>query len=56
VWNARNQLSQITVRGTVEASYTYDALGRRTAKAIGGATPTQYLYDGAHAVQETLVI
>ncbi|WP_217333072.1 RHS repeat-associated core domain-containing protein [Rhodanobacter sp. C05] len=54
VWNARNQLSQITVGGTVQASYTYDALGRRTAKAIGGTTPTQYLYDGANAVQETL--
>ena len=54
VWNARNQLSQITMGGTVKASYTYDALGRRTAKAIGGTTPTQYLYDGANAVQETL--
>jgi len=54
VWNARNQLSQITAGGTVQASYTYDALGRRTAKAMSGATPTQYLYDGANAVQETL--
>lgn len=54
-WNARNQLSQITVGGVVQANYTYDALGRRTAKAIGGTTtPTQYLYDGANAVQETV--
>ncbi|MFC5438372.1 RHS repeat-associated core domain-containing protein [Rhodanobacter umsongensis] len=53
-WNARNQLSEITAGGTVQASYTYDALGRRAAKAMSGITPTQYLYDGANAVQETL--
>lgn len=52
-WNARNQLSQITAGGVVQASYTYDAMGRRTAKAIGGGTATQYLYDNANAVQET---
>ena len=52
-WNARNQLSQITAGGAVQARYTYDALGRRTAKAIGGGAAMQYLYDGANAVQET---
>jgi len=54
VWNARNQLSQISTGGTVQASYTYDAVGRRTAKAIGGSVPTQFLYDGDNAVQETV--
>jgi len=52
VWNARNQLSQITQGTTVDASYTYDAMGRRTAKTTG-TTATQYLYDGMNAVQET---
>lgn len=53
IWNARNQLSQITSGGTVQANYTYDAMGRRTAKTVGSASPMQYLYDGASAVQET---
>ena len=35
-------------------SYAYDAMGRRTSKAAQGATPTQFLYDGANAVQETV--
>jgi RHS repeat-associated protein len=35
-------------------SYAYDALGRRTSKAVQGGTPTQYLYDGANAVQEAV--
>jgi RHS repeat-associated protein len=29
-------------------------MGRRTSKTVGTATPTQYLYDGANAVQETV--
>ncbi len=52
-WNARNQLTQISQGSTVEMSYAYDAMGRRISKATQGGTPTQYLYDGANAVQET---
>ena len=52
-WNARNQLTQISQGSTVEMSYAYDALGRRIAKTTQGGTPTQFLYDGAKAVQET---
>lgn len=52
-WNARNQLTQISQGGTVEMSYAYDALGRRISKTVGSGTPTQFLYDGANAVQET---
>jgi RHS repeat-associated protein len=37
-----------------QLSYTYDAMGRRTSKAVQGGTPTQFLYDGANAVQETV--
>ncbi|WP_167551839.1 RHS repeat-associated core domain-containing protein, partial [Xanthomonas axonopodis] len=51
-WDDRDRLSQISQSGTVIASYSYDALGRRTAKTEGGAT-TQYLYDGPDTVQET---
>ena len=36
------------------ASFEYDAMGRRTRKTVGTAV-TQYLYDGANAVQELTV-
>lgn len=52
-WDARNQLTQISQGSTVEMSYTYDAAGRRVGKAARGGVPTQFLYDGANAVQET---
>jgi RHS repeat-associated protein len=52
-WNARNQLTAITQGGTTQMSYAYDAMGRRISKAVGSGTPTQFLYDGAKAVQET---
>ena len=52
VWNARDQLSQIkSPTGTVLASFSYDALGRRQAKTVGGVG-TGYVYDGANIVQE----
>ena len=35
-----------------QLSYMYDAMGRRTSKAVQSGTPTQFLYDGANAVQE----
>ena len=52
-WNARNQLTQVSQSGVAQLSYSYDALGRRISKAVQGGTPTQFLYDGANAVQET---
>ncbi|WP_311239035.1 MULTISPECIES: RHS repeat-associated core domain-containing protein [unclassified Xanthomonas] len=52
VWDDRDRLSQIQQSGTTIASFSYDALGRRTAKTEGG-TSTQYLYDGLDTVQET---
>jgi RHS repeat-associated protein len=52
-WNARNQLTQISQNGNVQLSYSYDALGRRVAKASNGSAATQFLYDGNNAVQET---
>ena len=48
-WNARNQLSSVT--GPVNGSFSYDGIGRRRSKTIGGTT-TQFLYDGLNPVQE----
>jgi RHS repeat-associated protein len=49
-WNARNQLAAMSGPG-VSASFSYDAVGRRTTKTVNGS-PTSYLYDGANIVQE----
>ncbi len=49
VWDARNQLSQIT--GTTSAQFSYDALGRRSRKSIN-TVATQFLYDGPNVIQE----
>jgi RHS repeat-associated protein len=48
-WNARDQL--IAIGGPVRAVFQYDALGRRVNKTVGGAR-TDFVYDGAEAVQE----
>lgn len=45
-WNSRNQL--VSVGGT---AFGYDGRGRRMAHVVSGST-TNYLYDGANAVQE----
>jgi len=49
IWDARNRLSAIS--GGVSAAFTYDALGRRLAKTVAGAT-RQFVYDGLNPVQE----
>ena len=51
-FDVRHRLTQIQQGATTVASFTYDALNRRTSKAIGGAT-TSFLYDGINPVQET---
>lgn len=51
VWDARNRLKQIKQGTSVVAAFEYDAMGRRTKKTVGTAV-TQYVYDGANAVQE----
>jgi RHS repeat-associated protein len=54
-WDARNRLVGISGFkpdcSALSASFSYDALGRRTEKTINGATK-QYLYDGLDIVQE----
>ena len=49
-WDARNQLGSMIGPG-LTAVFQYDALGRRSAKTINGAT-TQFLYDRLNPVQE----
>lgn len=49
-WNTRNQLVAIDSGGA--ASFSYDALGRRTSKAIAGLGTTSFLYDGLNVIQE----
>ena len=51
VWDTRNQLSSVTTSAS-SASFTYDGLGFRTQRVIGGAT-TGYVYDGYSIVQES---
>ncbi len=49
-WDARNRL--IAINGLiVNASFSYDAMGRRSTKSVNGIT-TQYLYDGQDVAQE----
>jgi RHS repeat-associated protein len=48
-WDARNQLQQMS--GGVTGQFSYDALGRRIRKSIGGAAK-QFLYDGPNIIQE----
>ena len=48
-WNARNQL--VALSGAVNATFTYDGLGRRIGKTVGGV-PAGYVYDGLNLVQE----
>ena len=48
VWDARNRLASADNNG---ASFAYDPLGRRVSKTVMSTT-TNFLYDGANAVQE----
>ena len=51
VWDARDRLVQIRTGATVNASFTYDALGRRSRRTVGSAV-TKFLYDGLNPIQE----
>jgi RHS repeat-associated protein len=48
-WNARGELTDIS--GSTNATFAYDAFGRRVEKTDAGTT-TGFLYDGANAVQQ----
>jgi RHS repeat-associated protein len=49
-WDRRNRLVGINGAG-LDASFQYDALGRRVAKTVNGQT-IGYVYDGAQAIGE----
>jgi RHS repeat-associated protein len=49
-WNARNQLAAMAGPG-VNATFQYDAVGRRSAKTLNGSS-LAFLYDGLNLVQE----
>jgi YD repeat-containing protein len=55
-WDARNRLTAISGYkpdcSALTASFSYDALNRRTSKTING-TVTSFVYDGWDIVQET---
>ena len=51
VWDARDRLVQIKTGATVNASFAYDALGRRSTCTVGSAV-TKFLYDGLNPIQE----
>jgi YD repeat-containing protein len=48
-WDVRDRL--VGLSGSQSASFSYDAVGRRTEKTVSGVT-TQYLYDGLDIVVE----
>jgi RHS repeat-associated protein len=51
VWDARDRL--VSLSGpNFTASFTYDAMGRRSSKTVNGQTKT-YLYDGSDLISET---
>jgi YD repeat-containing protein len=52
-WNERNELTGLSAGATSLASFSYDSLGRRSAKTVAGAT-TGFVYDGDTFVQELL--
>ena len=49
-WNARNQLAGISGPG-LNASFAYDAIGRREQKTVNGAS-FKFLFDSDNVVQE----
>jgi RHS repeat-associated protein len=49
-WNSRDQLVSTSGSG-LNATFNYDALGRRVSKSVNGLT-TDYVYDGVGVVQE----
>jgi RHS repeat-associated protein len=50
-WDVRDRLISISGSG-VTASFSYDALGRRTSKTVNGQT-LGYQYDGADIIQDS---
>jgi RHS repeat-associated protein len=52
VWNARDQLVTHTNTAGLNATFVYDALGRRIRKTFNGVTTT-FVYSGDQIIEET---
>jgi RHS repeat-associated protein len=52
VWNAENQLIEVSENETTVATFEYDPFGRRVEKVVG-ATTTTYTYDHRNILRET---
>ena len=50
-WNALNQLTAMSKNAVTQASYSYDAIGRRSSRIAGPAT-TSWVYDGEDIVRQ----
>ena len=50
-YDADDRLAAVTDGGRVTATYTYDAVGRRSTKTVDGAT-TRYVYAGPWLIEE----
>jgi RHS repeat-associated protein len=53
VWNARNQLIDVRQGAVSLVTYSYDALGRRSSKQMGGSSGVAYVTDGSSVVGES---
>jgi YD repeat-containing protein len=51
-WDVHDRLVALRAPG-IEASFAYDALGRRVQRTVNGET-TRYVYDGIQAIGEIL--
>ena len=51
-YNARGQLTNVQTDNGVNASYAYDATGRRSSKTVNGKV-TNHIWDGQNIVRET---
>ena len=51
-YNARGQLTNVQTDNGLDASYAYDATGRRSSKTVNGKV-TNHIWDGQNIVRET---
>ena len=45
-WNEENQLTQVTLPGSLTINYKYDGLGRRIQRTTSAGADERYVYDG----------
>jgi len=45
-WNEENQLTQVSLPGSLKVNYKYDGLGRRIQRTTSAGASERYVYDG----------